>query len=1047
MKRKYKISIILTVFLVVAFGYLLNSNKNLLKKHRSLPDYDKPDAFFEYYRLITTPIGEESSGYETNYRYHELTKLRKRFKLLKTANTTLQWIQRGPGNVGGRTRTVVIDPDDSSNNTWFAASVSGGIWKTTDAGETWACLTDDLPNLSTTCMAIAPSKTNVIYVGTGEGYGGEGMVTGNGIYISPDKGLTWELLESTDGNDDFRYVNKVMVHPLNDSIVLAATNTGIFKSIDAGITWEGVYTAGYAVQDLAQNPLNYNVIYAGANSFGVLKTYDFGSTWTNSSEGIGTGYRFSLAVSPVDTSYVYTSVEAPNQVMDLYLSTDAGESWSKYEDADGTYHNFHGTQGWFNNVIAAHPFDKNKFYVGGVDLGIMEILRGTGISELQVIRTDTLGTGSFLAFVNFGGTYLGGGLITGLDDEAEVEADDFVSVEIRFGPGISQKAHRFTVPKGEGAGVPPEDYSYQDYVTVPFQAWDVDNNKQLMISFRDQDRNGEFNLVEQIYDDDTTGREYIFIHYQEYSESEPDADIAQGGGHYNGMLYFIWPTLPEDKVWNPNTLPESYIQIKYGTFMKREMTARVLADDRLNEELHVDHHDLKIIVTNEKEEDFIIVDANDGGLGYSDDGGLIWKQIDNGYLTTQFYGMAKKTGAHEYIGGMQDNGTWQSPLNESANKNSEYKFQIEGDGFEVLWHPWYPHRIIGSSYNNYFKITNDGGESWGWTYESINGDGPFISKLSHSRDNPNLIFAVGSYGLYVHRNFGFGRYDWEKIQLGEYWSVNDQVTSSHNVKVSKSNPAIVWAGGGMYFNPDLKVFRSVDYGQTFDTATIYFDRELGYISGMATHPTEDSTAYLLFSYRYKPKILRTADLGRTWEDISGFGQDSSSSNGFPDVMVHSLCVMPDNPQTIWVGTDIGIIESTDNGESWHLAQTGLPAVSVWQIEVQDESVMVATHGRGIWSARLDGTVGLPEDKVTDLKLGVYPNPVRDILNLEAKGEYIDIVEVKMFSLNGKLVFNQKFNIDSDILSQKIDVSGFQGGTYLLKVVAGNLTTTEKIIIL
>ena len=81
-----------------------------------------------------------------------------------------------------------------------------------------------------------------------------------------------------------------------------------------------------------------------------------------------------------------------------------------------------------------------------------------------------------------------------------------------------QKAHRFTVPEGEGAGVPPEDYAYMDYVDVPFEAWDIRNNRQLMISFRDQERDGAFNLIERILDDDISGREYFFVHAVPYNE-------------------------------------------------------------------------------------------------------------------------------------------------------------------------------------------------------------------------------------------------------------------------------------------------------------------------------------------------------------------------------------------------------------------------------------------------------------------------------------------------------------------------------------------------
>ena len=129
---------------------------------------------------------------------------------------------------------------------------------------------------------------------------------------------------------------------------------------------------------------------------------------------------------------------------------------------------------------------------------------------------------------------------------------------------------------------------------------------------------------------------------------------------------------------------------------------------------------------------------------------------------------------------------------------------------------------------------------------------------------------------------------------------------------------------------------------------------MGGISGIATHPIQDSIAYILFSFSQKPKILRTTNLGQTWEDISGFGANTTSSNGFPDVAVYDLIVMPHQPNTIWAGTEIGLFESTDNGVSWHMANNGLPALPIWDMTNVEDEVVLGTHGRGIWSVKIPG---------------------------------------------------------------------------------------------
>ncbi|MBN1117015.1 MAG: T9SS type A sorting domain-containing protein [Bacteroidales bacterium] len=1028
--------LLLLSVIAVKQGFLIENDPRI--------GYDKPEGFYDYFKSITTPLGQKESGYKPNYTFAEYNKALKNKTVNFKSTEDLEWIQRGPGNVGGRTRTVIIDPDDNTGNTWFAGSVSGGIWKTTDGGNSWENLTSNLPNLSTAVLAIAASNTSVIYAGTGEGYGGEGMVTGNGIFVSRNKGNTWEHLASTKDDKRFRFINKIWISPDDDSVLVVATNKGLFKSLDAGESWINVYYKGYAVQDLIQNPKNPQVLFAGVNALGVIRSNNAGDTWGKSFEGIAECRRVSLTISPVDTSILYAGVESPTAETQIYRSEDGGKSWCLNYNTDDLFVNFHQTQGWFNNVVAAHPFDKNKVYIGGVYFGLLEFRKTKFTSQPTVVRVDTVGTGSFMSFVNFGASFFRGAISTGLVEDADVEVDDFVSVEIRFGNGLKQKAHRFSVPEGEGAGVPPQYYHYEDYVDVPFQVWDLDNDQQLMISFRDQDRDGTFNLSERVYGDDISGREYIFISAYPYNSSTPEAEILQDG-YESKLLYFIWPTLEEDKEWKPAELPEATMNIKFGTITYQDAYTTVLADDRLNENLHVDHHDIKFFVTDHQQEKFNIIESNDGGLGFSGDGGKTWEQINKGYLTTQFYGVAKRPGMHEYIGGMQDNGTWQSPLNSVADANSEYTKKIEGDGFEVLWHPLYPNRILGSVYNNYIEVSNDFGESWEWSIDGLNGDGPFITKLSNSIKNPNLVFVVGSKGLYKHINFGYGHYEWQLIDLGEGWSVNETVTSMHHVKVSLADPAVIWAGGGMFENPDLHLFVSKDFGETFDSTEIYKNVELGFISGLATHPTNPAEAFVLFSFRNKPKVLRTMDFGKTWEDISGFGTDSTSSNGFPDVVVSDLLVMPYDTNIIWAGTEIGLFESADNGQSWNYANNGLPPVSIWKMDIFDGNVVVATHGRGIWTADLNLSA-IPEilpDKTWNTKL--YPNPADASVNIDGKFSNGSL-EIKIISITGKIIEQYSKSILNNEETISLNTSQIANGNYIIQLNQGEQVQNLKLIV-
>ncbi len=956
---------------------LLNNNLESSVLNVDYERFDEPEQYGKYLKEITTKFGDSESGYPLNYNINELDKAKAKRKGLKLdSKFSVVWEERGPNNVGGRTRGLIIDPDDATHNTWYAGSATGGIWKSIDGGANWTNLTNDFPNLAANTLAMAASNTQVIYAGTGEYFAGGPK--GNGIFKSIDKGDNWTQLTSTIDNDNFEYVNRIIIDPSDENIVIAATTSGIMKSIDGGTSWTKEYSNVSSIDDLVAEPGNFNIIYATERSAGVVKSTDSGDSWTASSEGIGNGARYEIDISPVNTAKIYVSANVSSSSSFVYRSVDYGVTWKRFEDKDGNNMNFMGGQGNYDNIITAHPYDEDVAYLGGVNLWKVDFSDPGTTSETvdpEVKKVTLVNTGSFLDFINFGGGYLAGGMELGTENDAtDIVESDWVSVEIRFGPGMSQKAHRFTVG-GVGAGVPASDYVYEDYVDVPFEVWDVTNNKQLMASFRDQEEDGKFDLEARDPADATIGREYLFVNAVDYSTTASH-DIDQDAGHSYKQLYFFWPTLADNGTWDDANLPDSKIFVEYDTYeliLGTTVNVSDAYDDYSGNNiydqgagmggteipgLHPDHHNLIMIPINEATDSFLVINANDGGLGISFDSGVTFDQLSNNYATTQFYGAAKKPNTDEYIGGMQDNGTWRSPGGTVASATTDYLFQISGDGFECIWNNTDADKIIGGSQYNGFRRTLNGGEQWISATTGIT-DGPFISRLSTHLATPDNLYAIGGTGVYKSTDFGDS---WNMVTIGEGWNARDDyVPSALNVEVSLANENIIWAGAAMNEINEWKIFVSTDQGESYNAVTEFAGADLsGFISGIATHPFEDSTAYLLFSFSEEPKILRTKDLGQTWEDISGFVGNTSSDNGFPDVVTNSLVVLPNDPNTLWVGTDIGLFESTDDGATWLYADNGIPAVSVYDMFVQDDQVVVATYGRGIWSATIEELNFVPQ---------------------------------------------------------------------------------------
>jgi photosystem II stability/assembly factor-like uncharacterized protein len=396
-------------FLLVALGLFLFSNLSSQLWKENLPTNKSSYSFYDYRTAFNTywsSYGVDRSGYYYENGIKKKAAGWKQFKRWEwqmesqinpatgefpelsaqqvyddfvqqypnnnSLTTTPAWTSIGPtttpgGYAGiGRVNCIAFHP--GSNNTYWVGAPAGGLWKTTNNGNSWTCLTDSLDVLGVSSIII-PSNyatSNTIYIATGDRDAWDNRSIG--VLKSTDGGLTWNTTGLTYTLADNKMVNKLLIDPTNNNTLLAATTDGLYKTTNGGATWSTLLTSNNFI-DIEYKPNSPSTIY-GSTSYGkIYVSTNGGSTWT---QKLNTGYRVELAVSPNNSSIVYAVVAASNDGLQaIYKSTNSGSSFtSVYSSAnllgwksDGSDS---GGQGWYDLSIAVSPTNANILLVGGV---------------------------------------------------------------------------------------------------------------------------------------------------------------------------------------------------------------------------------------------------------------------------------------------------------------------------------------------------------------------------------------------------------------------------------------------------------------------------------------------------------------------------------------------------------------------------------------------------------------------------------------------------------------------------------------------------------
>jgi photosystem II stability/assembly factor-like uncharacterized protein len=290
----------------------------------------------------------------------------------------MSWRNIGPFR-GGRSAAVTGVP--GKPNLFYFGSTGGGVWRSTDAGNSWENISDGFFGGSVGAVAVSTWDNNIIYVGNGEKTVRGNVSSGDGMWKSVDAGKTWKHI----GLKDSRHISRVRIHPRNPDIVYAAvmgdlfkssSQRGVFKSTDGGKSWKKVLFANKdaGAVDLIMDPNNPRVLYAstwrirrtpyslesGGDGSALWKSTDGGENWINISDNPGlpkgTWGISGVTVSPLNSDHVWAIVE--NENGGLFKSTDGGRTWRLINNERKLRQ-----RAWYYSRIYADTEDLNRVYV------------------------------------------------------------------------------------------------------------------------------------------------------------------------------------------------------------------------------------------------------------------------------------------------------------------------------------------------------------------------------------------------------------------------------------------------------------------------------------------------------------------------------------------------------------------------------------------------------------------------------------------------------------------------------------------------------------
>lgn len=1015
-----------------------------------------------------------------------------------SAALNLQWENMGPSNIGGRTRGFIIDRNNPS--TMFAGAVSGGLFKSTDGGISWAPVNDREDNLAVVSLAQAPDGT--IYYGTGEGlyYANSGTkgqgIIGGGMFKSTD-GETFSLISSTtpQTNGDWNSIGKIVIDPNNSNLLYAATTRALKVSQDGGDTWTEPDGLG-SVTDLTMDSAGVVWFRKGSQ----IRKSDGGPTQFVEVSKIGAGAnelprptgRARIAVAPSDNNTVYVIACDGNGDFDAaYQTKDGGANWTVIGERN-MYLNPHSggssAQGDYDNAVSVDPSNPNRILVGGVtfwewssDNGwlLAASTAGANLGFQYYVHADmhhvvwhpknrnivfALNDGGVFKSNNNGETWkavsngytsaqfynigvgLNGEMLGGTQDNGTIyvnPANQYSTLGVRTG-GISFKG---AVMDGDGG------YAAISHLN-PDMAF---KEMQYGILGRTLDGGSSF---ESFYD-------------FKRMDSANAAGNLQANPPFGAFVtpFLLWeklhdPTSSDSLTFSADSLTENFgfgggDSVFEGTFVAPSFSKTTINGDVINTVAELLYEQFSMKAGNSN---VVTIDAGnsqfvdtDGNLSTNSNYRFYYDSA-NGNLPTLDYEVIFKTGVN------------------SGSVIAKVPIAYQpGD------------KVILKSRTNEIDII----------YELANGANSITNPQVRVQDDVQSAFFIGLTQRSLQgssRNTGGGIWMTRKAltnQTGtpEWWHIGRL-----NGNTEQPSCMAVSGDGDVLFvgTSDGRLYRFSNISMARDSASADIDdwdkpdstrlstsviektlvRSFGtnrVITSIATHPFDkDKLVVTLGNYGNSDYVYFSANATATMPTL--LQKDGGSA--LPDFPVYASTFNFNDPNgtEVLLGTEYGVYTTEDitaASVDWIQENNGLANVPVFDLDQQltirydlkpltdhEGAIYAGTHGRGIFrttSASVIDYIGIKEPKVEDeviqtKVLNVYPNPATSVINVELSLEGRTDVTINIRSITGQQVKSVKYaKLAKEVETLEIPVNNLAKGTYIITMQKGSEVISGKFI--